>query len=145
MNLSYLQEIAMSVLMLSMVGKREWVYVIFFFFRARWQCLMSTKWIHSYQSLEFIHDKELYLSSFFCNKDMIYVSFRNLVNESIQGAHECILHLRSRAQSCSECNCTNIMHTRYFCAFWISCIQIGCSMCAVFAECLNALYTVITL
>ena len=29
---------------------------------------------------------------------------------------------------CSECNCTKIMHACYFRVFWVSSIQIGCSM-----------------
>ena len=38
---------------------------------------------------------------------------------------------------CSECNCTKIMHARYFRVFWVSLIQIGCRMCVVYAECMN--------
>ena len=31
-------------------------------------------------------------------------------------------------QSYAECNCTKIMHARYFRVFWVSSIQIGCSV-----------------
>ena len=32
---------------------------------------------------------------------------------------------------CSECNCTKIMHARYFCVFWVSSMQICCTMRSV--------------
>ena len=51
------------------------------------------------------------------------------VNEPILLVHECI--------RCSECNCTKIMHACYFLVFWVSLIQIGCSMCFVYAKCMN--------
>ena len=36
-----------------------------------------------------------------------------------------------------KCNCIEIMHAHYFCVFWVSSIQIGCSMRIVYAECKN--------
>ena len=41
---------------------------------------------------------------------------------------------------CLECNDTKIMHACYFCVFWVSSIQIGCSMRVVYAECMNSGY-----
>ena len=48
-------------------------------------------------------------------------------------------HSRSRKHcaTCLECNCTKIMHARYFRIFWVSWIKIGCSMRVVYAECVN--------
>ena len=50
------------------------------------------------------------------------------------------MHHRLRIR-CSECNYTKIMHARYFRVFCVSWIQIGCSMRVVYAECMNAFYT----
>ena len=41
---------------------------------------------------------------------------------------------------CSKCSRTKIMHAHYFSIFWVSSIQIGCSMRVVYWECMKLFY-----
>ena len=49
-------------------------------------------------------------------------------------------HLRQHCERSSECNRTKIMHVHYFRVFWVSSIQISCSISVVNAECMNFVY-----
>ena len=60
-------------------------------------------------------------------------------NESILRGREFTLRFAHARVMCSECNCTKIMHARYFRVLWVLSIQIGCSMRVVYAECMKAL------
>ena len=42
-----------------------------------------------------------------------------------------------------EWNCTKLMHMHYFRVFWISSIQIGCSMCVVYTEYMDNLLIIL--
>ena len=51
---------------------------------------------------------------------------------------ECTIHHRYTHVMCSECKCMKIMHAVYFHVFWVSWVQIGCSMRLVYAGCKKA-------
>ena len=53
-------------------------------------------------------------------------------NESILRVRECTLRYAHADVMCSECNCTKIIHARYFHVFWVSSIQISCSVRGVY-------------
>ena len=74
---------------------------------------------------------------------MLRTKFNYLTKESILRLRECILHYV--CVRCSECNCTNIIDACYFCLFWVSWIQIGCSLCVLYADCMNMLQIIPTL
>ena len=59
-------------------------------------------------------------------------------NESILCARKCTLRYAHVRVMCLECNCTKIMQACYFRVFWVSSIQIGCSMRVVYVECTKA-------
>ena len=54
--------------------------------------------------------------------------------------HTMLMHVSTvrGVQGYAECNCTKIMHANYFRVFWVSWIQIGCSMRVVCTECMNS-------
>ena len=59
------------------------------------------------------------------------------VNKSNLRTCDCTTRYSRMRVTWSECNCTKIMYACYFRIFWVFWIQIRCSMCIVYAECMN--------
>ena len=106
-----------------------------------------------YAVVNLIHTRHVKLVSLYMWKIRHFIKFKKLSNITnkihlglpVKQINQSYLHVNipnaythTRVR-CLECNWTKIMHARYFRVFWVLSIQIGYSMCIVYAECMNSI------